>query len=106
MTAEAFAAYVRPITQPSCARLAENLGLFKDVRADGQTQLPGVTPASALDLAAIFLGSASDKEVAITADTVRAMNTILSLPALSDAEINSLAAKADAVRLAILAGHG
>lgn len=108
MTAEAFAAYLQA-NYATVVRIdspLENLGLFKDIRADGQTQLPGVTPASALDLAAIFLGSASDKNVPISADTVRAMNTILALPALSDAEINSLAAKADAVRLAILAGHG
>ncbi|MCW5859887.1 MAG: hypothetical protein KIS63_16435 [Caldilineales bacterium] len=108
MTAEQFAAYVQA-NYATVVRIdspLENLGLFQDIRADGQTQLPGVTPASSLDLAAIFLGSASDKTIPITTDTVKAINTILKLPALSDAEVAAIATKAEAVRLAILAGHG
>ncbi|QQS14445.1 MAG: hypothetical protein IPK81_09945 [Rhodospirillales bacterium] len=108
MSAAEFAAYLRAnyATVVRVDSPLENLGLLKDILADGQTQLPGVTPRSKIDLAAIFLGSASDKTIPITTDTVRAMITILGMPALSDAEISALAAGAEAVRQAILAGHG
>ena len=66
----------------------------------------GVTPASTTDLAAIFLGSASDKTIAVTAETVTAINTILQLPALTPEQTADLAAKAEAVREAISIGHG
>ncbi len=108
MTAEAFAAYVQA-NYATVVRIdspLENLALFQDIRVDSRTQLPGVTPASAIDLAAIFLGSASDKNIPITTNTVLAVNTILRLPTLSAADLQTLAQKADAVRLAILAGHG
>lgn len=82
----------------------ENLGLYKDVLIDGVTQLP-VTPASTIDLAAILLGSASDKEVEVTETTVTSLSTIFGLT-LSDADVTAIAEKADAVRTAILAGHG
>lgn len=84
----------------------ENLALFQDVRVDSLTQLTGVTPASAIDLAAIMLGSASDKTITVSSDTVLAMNTILQLPTLSATDLATLAAKAEAVRVAILEGHG
>ena len=84
----------------------ENLALLKDVRTTGTTVLTGVTPASSTDLAAIFLGSASDKTIPVSADTVTAINTILGLPALTAAQTAELAAKADAVREAISIGHG
>jgi len=84
----------------------ENLALLKDVAPDGTIALTAVTPASTIDLAAIFLGSASDKEIPVTADTVTAVYTILGLPALTEAQTADLAAKADYVRLAILTGHG
>lgn len=84
----------------------ENLGLFKDILTDGTTQLPKVVPASTIDLAAIFLGSASDKTVSISNDSVTAINTILKLPSLSEAQTVSLAEKAEIVRAAILVGHG
>lgn len=107
MTAEQFAAYlvanydtVTRIDSP-----LENLGLYKDVLADGKTQLTGVTPASKIDLAAIFLGSASDKTIPVTTDTVIAVTKILNLT-LTDAEVAALATKAEAVRAAILEGHG
>lgn len=108
MTAEQFAAYVQAnyATVTRIDSPLENLGLYKDILADGATQLNGVTPASSIDLAAIFLGSASDKTIPVTTDTVIAVTTILKLPTLTDAQVASLAAKAEAVRLAILAGHG
>jgi hypothetical protein len=84
----------------------ENLGIYRDVRTDGVTQLTNVAPASALDLAAIALGSASDKNIPITENTVIAMNTILQLPTLSGTELSYVALQAEAVRLAILSGHG
>lgn len=106
MTAEAFAAYVKA-NYDAVTRVdspLENLGLYKDVVSDGATQLPGVTNTK-VDLAAIFLGSASDKNVAVSADTVVAVTKILGLT-LTDAEIASVAAKAEIVRAAILEGHG
>lgn len=107
MTAEAFAAYVAA-NYDTVVRIdspLENLGLYKDIVSDGATQLPGVTPASKVDLAAILLGSASDKTVPISKDTVVAITTIFGLT-LTDAEMTSLAVKAEAVRAAILTGHG
>jgi hypothetical protein len=83
----------------------ENLGLYRDLYIKGSTGLPGVTGASTLDLAAILLGSASDKTLAVTTDTVYAVNTILGIT-MSDADVAILAAKAEAVRQAILTGHG
>ena len=73
----------------------QNLGLFRDIRTNGTTQLPGVTPASTLDLTAIFLGTASDKTMPISTDTVTALNAIMGLPALSEADVATLAAKAE-----------
>ncbi|MBU6498985.1 MAG: hypothetical protein KGJ41_05565 [Rhodospirillales bacterium] len=83
----------------------ENLGLLQDLAKTGVTQLTAVKPASTIDLEAIFLGSASDKTIAISVDTVIAMNTILGLPAITTDQAAELAAKAEAVRLAILIGH-
>ena len=81
-----------------------NLALYKDLLVDGVTQLPGVTPASVNDLAAILLGSASDKTVSITTDTVVALNTIMDL-SMSEADIAIVAEKAEVVRDAINTGH-
>ena len=86
----------------------QNLGLYRDVMQDGSSDLTqkGVTPASQLDLGAILLGSASDKNIPVSTDTVIAINKIMGLPALSDTDTGTLAAKAEAVRQAILTGHG
>jgi hypothetical protein len=86
----------------------QNLALYKDVMTFGDTQLrsldPALVPASQLDLAAIFLGSASDKTVPISEDTVTAVNRILGLVEL-DADAKAvLAGKAESVRQAILTG--
>lgn len=83
----------------------ENLALLKNIATEGSTVLTGVTPASAIDLAAIFLGSASDKTIPVTADTVTAIYTILQLPTLTSEQTADLAEKADAVRSAIDTGH-
>lgn len=84
----------------------ENLGLLKDLVSNQKTALAGVTPASQTDLAAIFLGSASDKTMPITADTVTALYAILGLPGLSAEQTATLANEADAVRSGINTGHG
>lgn len=83
----------------------ENLALYKDLMADGELPL-AVTFTNVLDLAAVFFGGAADKTITITTDTVKAINTILSVPALSEADLTYLATKADAVRQAILDAHG
>ncbi len=83
----------------------ENLGLLKDLVTNDKTALGGVTPATNTDLAAIFLGSASDKSIPISDDTVTAMYTILGLPALGADDTATLADKAEAVRAAIEVGH-
>lgn len=84
----------------------ENLGLLKDLATNNKTVLTGVAPASNTDLAAIFLGSASDKTIPVTPDTVTALYTILGLPALTPEQTTTLATEADAVRSAINMGHG
>ncbi|MBQ0805340.1 MULTISPECIES: hypothetical protein [unclassified Sulfitobacter] len=82
-----------------------NLGLLKDVM-DGTSSLTAEGVVNTADvLAAVFLGSASDKTVEITADTASAVATILGYN-LSDAQAESLAADAEAIREAILEGHG
>jgi hypothetical protein len=83
----------------------QNLALYRDVMVFGESQLPGVAPASTYDLAAIFLGSASDKNIPISNDTIVAINRILGLVEMSPEDITTLATKAEAVRIAILAGH-
>ncbi|MDH3871546.1 MAG: hypothetical protein OEU44_04985 [Gammaproteobacteria bacterium] len=84
----------------------QNLALYKDLMTFGATQLQDVQPASRLDLAAIFLGSASDKTIPVSEDSVIALNRILGLLELSPEERATLATKAETVREAILAGHG
>lgn len=84
----------------------QNLALYKDIMTFGTTQLPGVNPATQLDLAAIFLGSASDKTVPISEDTVTAINAILGLMEMKAGDRATLATKAEIVREAILVGHG
>ena len=83
----------------------QNLALLRDA-LDGESVLRqvGITTDVA-DLQAVFLGTASDKEIPITAETALAISTILGLP-LTQAEAEALARDAEAVRIAILAGHG
>jgi len=54
---------------------------------------------------AVFLGVASDKTVPITTETVIAVTTILGYPITGD-DAEDLAKDAEAVRIAVLAGHG
>ena len=82
-----------------------NLGLLKDVM-DGTSVLEaeGVENDAEV-LAAVFLGSASDKTVEITTDTADAVATILGYD-LSPEQAEALAIDAEAIREAILEGHG
>ncbi|KPK09786.1 MAG: hypothetical protein AMJ68_11215 [Acidithiobacillales bacterium SG8_45] len=64
-----------------------------------------MAPATTYDLAAIFLGSASDKNIPITDDTIIAINRILGLVEMEAGDISVLAAKAETLRTAILTGH-
>ena len=88
----------------------QNLALYKDVMTFGDTRLREIDQDLAspgqLDLAAIFLGSASDKTIPISEDTVIALNRILGLVELGAEERSILTSKADTVRQAILTGHG
>jgi hypothetical protein len=84
----------------------QNLALYKNVMITGNSKLPGVQPASQMDLAAIFLGSASDKTIPISKDTVSALNTILGITGLSQENQSILATRAETIRSAIQIGHG
>jgi len=83
----------------------QSLALMKDA-LDGTSGLiaEGVTNTNDTLLAA-FLGIASDKTVPVTQDTVIAVTTILGTPVTGDAAA-ALAADAEAIRIAVLAGHG
>jgi hypothetical protein len=82
-----------------------NLGLLKDI-LDGTSVLTAEGVSNTADvLAAVFLGSASDKTVEITTSTAEAVAMILGFD-LSDAQAASLASDAEAIREAILEGHG
>jgi hypothetical protein len=84
----------------------QNLALLKDA-LDGSSVL-NTLPQVSNDtdtLMAMFLGTASDKNVQITADTVVAVTTILGTPVTGAAAV-ALATDAEKIRIAILAGHG
>ncbi|HKJ07551.1 MAG TPA: hypothetical protein VKA76_00535 [Gammaproteobacteria bacterium] len=84
----------------------ENLALYKDLLQDGKVVLPDgttfTTTLSTTDLAAIFLGGASDKTLEVTDQTVDAVGTILNVTVDDPA---ALADKADDVRAAIYEAH-
>ena len=86
----------------------QNLALFSDLLEDGTTVLDGVSTSDPEKLLAVFLGVASDKNVPISEDTVIAVTTILGENLDSMISINTadVAADAEAVRIAVLAGHG
>ena len=83
----------------------QNLALLDDLLSGGTALTgAGVTTDNTL-LAAMLLGAASDKTIEISASTVIAVTTILGTP-VTGAEAAELAALADSIRVAILAGHG
>jgi hypothetical protein len=83
----------------------QNLALMEEA-LDGNSALSGVGVTTDNDmLLAIFLGIASDKTIPISSDTVVAVTTILGEPVTGD-DAASLATAAEAVRIAVVAGHG
>ncbi|MTJ05927.1 MAG: hypothetical protein FH759_14765 [Sediminimonas qiaohouensis] len=83
----------------------QNLSLMREALEDiNALASSGVT--NDLDsLMAAFLGFASDKTVPISTDTVVAVTTILGSP-ITGADAEALAEEAEAVRAAVLEGHG
>lgn len=83
----------------------QSLALLRDA-LDGTSVLADSGVTNDVDtLMAMFIGVASDKTVPISTDTVVAVTTILGDP-ITGAEADALAAAAEAVRIAVLAGHG
>jgi hypothetical protein len=80
-----------------------NLALLRDLLADGKIEVAGQTLTLTTDLQAILLGSASDKTVPISADTVTAIYTIIGYTQPYDAA--AIAAAAEVVRQNILYDH-
>jgi hypothetical protein len=83
----------------------QNLALFDDLLGGSSVLASVGISNSTTDLLAVFLGTASDKEIPISAATVEAVTKILGYD-LNDAQLATLAQKAETVRIAILAGHG
>lgn len=83
----------------------QNLAIFRDA-LDGGIDLSayGITNDT-FTILAVTLGVASDKTLPITADTVYALSVIFDMP-MSEADSFALAAAAEAIRIAVLAGHG
>lgn len=83
----------------------QNIALMRDA-LDGTSILTsrgiGTAPET---LVSVFLGVASDKNIPITPATVVALTSILGMPVTGSAS-ELLAARAEAIRIAILAGHG
>lgn len=83
----------------------QNLALLRDA-LDGSSALADLGVSNDIGtLQAIFIGVASDKTLPISVDTVVALTTILGAPVTGDAALE-LATDAEAVRIAVLAGHG
>jgi len=83
----------------------ENLALLEELWSTGSTSLPTVDPASQIDLAAILIGCASDKNIPVSDDTVIALASIVGVD-LTHAAIDAIALKAEEVRIAVLEAHG
>ena len=83
----------------------QNLAIFRDA-LDGSIDLSsyGITN-DAFTLMAVSLGVASDKNAPISPETVYAVSVIFEMP-LSEADATAIAAAAEAIRIAVLAGHG
>lgn len=102
-------------TYLTAARLdspGQNLALLQELMADGHTQLAGVTSENTGDLTrlgAVFLGTASDKSMAVTTAVAESVLIILGVrdsAATLGVNVESLAQQADEVRAAIASGHG
>jgi len=87
----------------------ENLALLTELWTTGDVSLPEIdVPAdtSMVELAAILIGVASDKNLAVSTDTVIALAVVIGATSLDDATIAEIAEKAEDVRAAVLLGHG
>lgn len=86
----------------------QNLALFQDVLEDGDVILSGVDDSDPEKLLAVFLGVASDKVLPISEETVIAVTAILAkdLDTMIAIDPAAVAADAEAIRIAVLAGHG
>lgn len=83
----------------------QSLALLRDA-LDGTSVLAESGVTNDIDtLMALFIGVASDKTIPISTDTVIALTTILGAPLAAD-DAEALAIDAEAVRIAVLAGHG
>jgi hypothetical protein len=87
----------------------QNLALFKVLLLSGKvgdgSQVP-VSDANFVLLASVFLGSASDKNLPVSENTVKAVTIILGVSdKLTDDQKKAIAAGAEEVRKAILTGH-
>lgn len=83
----------------------QSLSLLRDA-LDGSSVLSNYGVTNDVDtLMALFIGIASDKTIPVSTDTVLALTTILGDP-VTRAEAEALAIDAEAVRTAVLAGHG
>lgn len=83
----------------------QNLALLRDVLQGGSAMADaGVTSSSGV-LTAMLIAAASDKNVAISTETVIALTTILGTP-LTGPSAESIAVAAEAIRVAIAIGHG
>lgn len=106
MSVSQFIAYLQSVNFKELTLIdspLQNLALLKDLLIDGKISLTGVTPYSLNDLAAIFIGVASDKNIPITTDTIIALSKILGITISDPAAV---AALAEAVRQAVLVAHG
>lgn len=83
----------------------ENLALLSEIWRTGSTSLPEVSPASMVEFSAILIGSASDKNIPVTDNTVLALATIVGVE-ISPTLISMIASRAEDVRIAILLAHG
>ena len=89
----------------------ENLGLYKDLVPDSTIAAAAKTyTASTTDqfvmLAAVFIGSASDKTIPVSTATVDAVTKILQLTLPAGVTSDAIATYAEAVRQAIAEAHG
>ena len=85
----------------------QNHALLRDVFENGNSVLNSLEQVENgnADLAELFLGTASDKNIAIRPESAYALAKILGYE-LSEAQARALAADAEVIRQAIAEGHG
>ena len=85
----------------------QNLSLLRDILENGDSVLNTLDQVQndSLTLAAIFLGTASDKSIEIIPETAYALSVILGYE-LTEGQARALANDAEIIRAAISEGHG